>query len=176
MLRCKNCGREFALQFPGQKYCSASCATEARDWGYRKGTITKTCEVCGKTFEARSNHTKYCSEACRKEVRNARQRKMRAEDRQKYRAINRAYYLRRKDHPEPIIHEKTCVVCGKTFTTNRSNKKCCSPECTKVKDNQARRKRRNAAKMGSTSKGTYSQCRKAHDNCSWCEYKECIYA
>ena len=31
---------------------------------------------------------------------------------------------------------KVCVICGKEFETNKYNKKCCSPECTKENTRQ----------------------------------------
>lgn len=76
--------------------------------------MEKICEFCGKPFEVdEKNHDevrrKYCSYTCRCDARNKMNR-----ERVK---IGKQFY------------NVTCEICGKVFSTNKSLKVTCSPEC-----------------------------------------------
>lgn len=78
--------------------------------------MVKICEFCGKPFDVdEKNHDevrrKYCSDTCRCDARNKMNR-----ERVK---IGKQFY------------SVTCEICGKVFSTNKSLKVTCSPECNK---------------------------------------------
>lgn len=73
--------------------------------------MIKKCECCGKEFEVledTANHrrTKYCSAKCRITATNQK------------RAKPKNYY------------NLICETCGRPFLSNRSDRVCCSPECS----------------------------------------------
>jgi hypothetical protein len=65
-----------------------------------------TCDYCGKPFAAYGGHNRFCSNACKSA-------------------------WRRKQGIDNIT--RTCVICGKPFTTSKYSKaKCCSRECGSI--------------------------------------------
>ncbi len=87
----------------------------------------KTCKICGKHFETMSRTATTCSEKCATES--------------KHRAARNA--KRGKPiHLEGSVRigtwQRSCIVCGKTFTTDKPRARICSEACRK-----ARRKEQN---------------------------------
>lgn len=79
------------------------------------GSIIK-CKHCGRRFEKKISSEKYCSRECYKEVR----------------AIQLAefnYQQNEKKSKKTVVHERKCIVCGKSFTTKRARNFCCSGKC-----------------------------------------------
>lgn len=76
----------------------------------RKGPKTKHCLNCGKEFEVvKSKYAqKYCSISCGGKKRHQDQK---------------------KKYPNGFFKDKTCKLCGKTFTPTNPCQLYCSPEC-----------------------------------------------
>lgn len=98
------------------------------------------CPRCGKTFERRATEGRipvYCSEKCRKteETKRRRQRHLALGIKRKS-SLNR----RRKDKPRKPQIVKTCLNCGKEFSTAWVRRYCCSARCGSRIKNKARRR------------------------------------
>ena len=109
---CVICGELFESNYQRKKYCSNDCRREADrrrlriKWAEDPNCKReKICQLCGK--ELPKNKTRFCSAECR----------------------NRFNHIKtgRISHNTELI--KTCVVCGKQFTTWHSAFVACSDEC-----------------------------------------------
>lgn len=109
--------------------------------------IKKTCPVCGREFTTVYSYKKYCSKECY------------------YTALLRRENEKHK--PVTELYKKICPECGKEFLAKYKNRRYCSEECRLAVN------RLNAKEQA--LKKRYYRCRKKHDNCSWCEYPDCIY-
>jgi len=118
--------------------------------------IKATCKMCGGTYWKTNGRSMYCSDACKAKARNKwldATKEKRAEYQKEYRGqhpnIQEQFDQRHPNYSRDrarkirgnVEHAKTCVVCGKTFITYRSNKKTCSDEC-KAAHRKARDKHR----------------------------------
>ncbi len=127
---CERCGKEFSRPprpWDTFRFCSRECSyaslanrkkeTQKRKEQERQSkTVTRTCVRCGKEFQCLSTQpNKYCSQECR----SWKPPKTRI----------------KKIKPEPIKYVRTCKVCGAEFVTTKSNKKCCSVECSRRNEN-----------------------------------------
>ena len=91
------------------------------------------CIICGKNFTAKRSDAKCCSDDCR----NALHRKNYRKDIDYSRALGRknanAFVERnrgevnrkRRERRTPVWYEKTCIYCGKTFSTKQSKRVSC---------------------------------------------------
>ena len=86
----------------------------------------RACQYCGEFFVPRDGRNKYCSEACRYEVKKL-QVKMNN---------HKAYLPLKKEQTK-----KRCLICKKTFITNRSDVVTCSPYCQRQRTIENRRER-----------------------------------
>lgn len=125
-IQCVECKTEFETNNPTQaKYCSTKCKqtsqirlatslrSKKRQEEFEKNKIGY-CLVCGKQFErqyGKSQHQKYCSTQCNK--------KASADNREV-----RQFFSGTETN-------KTCVECGKEFTTTRSFQIYCSAKCNR---------------------------------------------
>jgi len=139
---CVVCGKLFEPYTSARICCSPECsqihAKERRhryalEQNQKMSTVGKptTCKICGKEFIKQYSVNYYCSEECKRlgaEVNN-----------EKYKKMNPTYSTDRsrkiRGNQE---YTKTCVVCGKVFTTWRSRKNTCSDECYRKRDNSKR--------------------------------------
>ncbi len=111
---CEYCGKEFVKR--GSKYCSRECCYEADKQRKRLNYVWKserhgTCIQCGKPLVG--SRRKFCSQECASRYEHIKEGKT-------------------QNHGELV---KTCVVCGKEFTTWQSNKITCSDECKTYNNN-----------------------------------------
>jgi len=84
--------------------------------------IAITCIVCGVAFETmrttRGRLPRFCSAECRRRRRAAQHRTYRVQGR----------YPRNYRRERPLL-QKTCVVCGKGFSTTNLRTRCCGVDC-----------------------------------------------
>lgn len=115
---CERCGKEFSYQ-PNRRnlrrFCSIICARRAIDEHKRQNKQEKPsqpCAQCGKPFVPRDSKQRFCSRTC-------------------------GNLSRRGER-----HERTCIVCGNTFTQARSelSGKYCSRACSDSADKSAPRR------------------------------------
>lgn len=115
---CARCGREFETARSYAKYCSETCATEARqaksaEHIRRKRVILedRPCAHCGKMFTPRTRTHATCSTECRK-----------------------AYLAKRlsESFAERVLAPKKCARCGKEFIPATNSAKYCCDECRKA--------------------------------------------
>lgn len=150
---CEQCGVEFHGQKSKTKFCSKTCAGQAKKTSYKK-----KCEECGGTFETKPSHDgKFCSKDC--SYQNARRTgKMKVDriekccefcgekfsitpgaERKRIKQFGvgakfcspkcmGAYKSSQFDHP-PV--NRKCEYCGTDFTVEKPCKKnrFCSKEC-----------------------------------------------
>ena len=86
----------------------------------------RVCQYCGEFFMPSSGRSKYCGDACRYEVKKI-----------QVRMNHRKSYIPLKKEKS----KKRCLVCKKTFITNRSDVVTCSPYCQKQRVIENRRER-----------------------------------
>lgn len=131
--------------------------------------IKATCQMCGKPYIKKNGRSMFCSDACKKarvkqryeaekDERLAYQRKWREEhsDEAKKRFKERhPDYGRDRSRKKRGSQEykRTCLVCGKEFTTWLPQKKTCSKECSV----EWKKKRDKGRKRTGTSKRTPEQ-------------------
>ena len=152
MAVCKQCGKEITepSHHSGREriFCNNDCYRAYRDiveWKYT------TCQYCGKVFkEQRERANLYCSQSCAAKfgalLRSADIEKDPFEDEaeehdaellREYReAVQRVEELRYR-----LEHEKICAVCGSRFMAKTARQVCCTPECSKKRDNARHDKR-----------------------------------
>lgn len=155
MATCEYCGKEITKKSHKKgrtrRFCSNECYKAARNPADYQLT---TCKYCGRVFrEKRDRINLYCSNLCRG--------KAISEDAAKARTECEAIEREEREHQEAIRqellealevvehlrfrleHEKKCVVCGEWFTAKQKTQLCCSPECSRKRDN-AKHDHRNA--------------------------------
>lgn len=147
-MKCEYCGTEFEPNAPHQRYCSKQCNNKAYNKRCRtRKPYKKTCEYCGTEFETGVANQRFCSLKCRQKHYNERRPKAEPVERQclncgKVFSVKSAHGSHKKfcspkcrDHhnykPAPQV-VKTCPYCGKSFETNRADKKYCSRACTRA--------------------------------------------
>ena len=107
--------------------------------------IKATCQMCGKPYIKKNGKSMFCSDACKKarvkqkyeaekEKRLAYQKKWREEHmkeaKERFKERHPDYYRERaRKMRNSQEYTRTCVVCGKEFTTWLPQKKTCSEEC-----------------------------------------------
>lgn len=121
--------------------------------------IKATCQMCGKPYIKKNGKSMFCSDACKK----ARIKQRYEAEKEKRRIYQKKWYEEHKEEATERFKERhpnyqrdryrvlrgsqeytrTCVVCGKEFTTWLPQKKTCSEECkaTWGKERDKRRKR-----------------------------------
>ena len=111
MATCAYCGTEFT-GIKSRKYCSRECCNSFHKDKMRMEYVWKSkrepkCVICGGPLTGRS--TKYCSEGCRMMAKSC-----------------------AKSGAEPHgLLIKTCIICGKEFSTYRGRQNTCSTKCSK---------------------------------------------
>jgi len=143
MNKCLNCGKDIKIKSHHKggvrKYCSKSCMAEHKHFIDYKYTI---CQYCGKSFkEKREQPNLFCSRSCSAKftyAENAYKKSAKefhdSELLEEYReALAKLEELRYR-----IEHEKVCATCGKIFMAANSKTLCCSPECSRARDNRRR--------------------------------------
>ena len=131
LLVCKQCGEKYVGYKSGNnRFCSEEC---------RKAfyTVTRICEVCGKSFETQTPSSKFCSHECmgkaRQKIKVCEECGKEFNGRAKQKYCSFACYLRHnKKQPHQNYHEeRTCIICGKTFSVYKYDKsQTCSPTCS----------------------------------------------
>jgi len=110
---CDNCGKEYETSHKNSRFCSRKCMGENRI-----KRVNAICPVCGKAFETygckiKDGRGKYCSKKCA----------------DKFKATLTGCLAPRWEGGKT---EKHCIMCGKTFFSNKYNEnthKFCSKEC-----------------------------------------------
>lgn len=139
------CGKWFASDSIGRKYCSKGCMYKYANFGRKpdkqypyirpwnkKDDITKKCPVCGKEFSTTRENAVYCSKEC-------------------------------WSHRATLI--RNCPMCGKQFKTTKSeNRKLCSWECRNLLYREFTGDKAHAWKGGTTKE---TKCRRSNS-----EYRE----
>lgn len=140
---CVMCGREFKARSSLQKTCCDVCR-HALMRKYQKERYEKVkesdkgqpavCVVCGAPFN-RKGFRKTCCAECSKIliIRTKKERRRIEKEKPRHR-----HYI-----PKPVVlHEKKCIVCGKTFLTSKPKiKKTCSEECAMKRRTEMERER-----------------------------------
>ena len=144
---CEYCGKEITEKSHKKggvrKFCNNECRMAAR---HPRGYQLTTCKYCGKLFrEKRYGLNLYCSKKCSASA----QAQAAAVARDEREVLDRE----ERDHRDTILrelqdalavaehlrfrleHEKKCAVCGEWFTAKQTTYICCSPECSKKRDN-----------------------------------------
>ena len=129
---CKICGKPISpeRQRYHAKYCSSRCSRHANyeqnktqnKQHEEEKAVLKTCKVCGGPFKSIGG-TKCCSDACRNRVRSLN-------------GLTSSYNKIKK-----------CIVCGKEFQICQGypfgvRRKCCSLECSDIRNKQTKEKSR----------------------------------
>lgn len=155
MPTCEYCGKEITKKSHhkggAKRFCCRECYEASRNPADYQMT---TCAYCGKIFrEKREGLNYYCSKACKNKafsesaaIARAEREERDTEEREHREAILRelkealtlAEHLRYR-----LDHEKKCSVCGDWFTAKSTTQVCCSPECSRKRDN-AQHEHRNA--------------------------------
>lgn len=107
-MKCAYCGAEFIAKTTRAKYCSRECNDNAHKEKMRAEYIGKrehVCRLCGKELPKYKSY--FCSNDCKSRFHNIKSGKI--------------------THNKELV--KTCVVCGKQFTTWHSAFVTCSDEC-----------------------------------------------
>lgn len=147
---CQQCGRSFeggprayycpSCRIERKRYHDADFQRRKRKGNYRPlGSIDK-CERCGKEYIVEGGLQRFCK-VCRPEH-------YREHDRET--AIE--FYHNNKDRINPVRNQrrrkgpKTCVICGKEFTTN-TRAITCSCECRRKDINKKRKLQRRERRM-----------------------------
>lgn len=138
--KCRQCGVEFTGG-PRAFFCS-SCRHERqleqdRKYKQRKrmGTVRKVgsqsyCATCGKPYTVKGGNQAYCPDCAPVVVK------------QKARELSLQWYRNNKDEINPVRKVrrrqgmKICLVCGKEFDPQGTCRKCCSPECRRIRKNE----------------------------------------
>ena len=143
MAVCEYCGKELTEKSHHagkvRRFCNNECFKASRGSVERRTTI---CQYCGKTFkETRDRPNLYCSKQCaarhrgmiytsRRQAQDDHELELLEEYRE---ALKRVEDLRYR-----IEHEKYCIECGKLFTARQMGQKCCSPECSRRRENRGK--------------------------------------
>lgn len=129
---CESCGDEYTPRRNTQRYCSSTCAAQARRMFDR---TPRTCPACGCQFTPRAEHSTYCSRECTSlhAMDNAIRACVIPGCSNKYRARGLcSTHYNQQHHPDR--HPKAevpCVVCGNTSTKviNNGRRPVCSFDC-----------------------------------------------
>ena len=113
IVKCPECGTEFAKTAPKQTYCSKKCSDAVNERNkvsdaQKRTRIRKiTCRQCGKEFRNnKKSNVRYCSTTCR----------------------NKYLYLKKRGEAKHLIN---CRVCNKDFMSHQKNRSTCSVKCKK---------------------------------------------
>lgn len=113
-MKCEYCGKEFERKSSrgrAPKYCSRECCQSADRDNKRityVGKREKVCRQCGKELPKFKSY--WCSSYCK--------------------SLNKAILAGRAlDHG---VLDKTCVICGKPFQTQKSRQRTCSKHCSSI--------------------------------------------
>lgn len=105
--------------------------------------VTIRCKVCGLEFERsmvsiRHGQNTFCPNCAEADLVEKKQREQKQKERDRIERQNQARERLIQREAERQAKTKTvkCVACGKEFSTIKTRKKCCSPECSKKYSNQ----------------------------------------
>lgn len=155
MPTCEYCGKEITTKSHHKggvkRFCCRECYEASRNPADYQLT---TCQYCGKVFkEHRDGLNFYCSKKCsakaKGEARTAEMLRREAFDQEvREHSADLIEKLREaleivEDLRFRIEHDRKCVVCGEWFTAKNVKQVCCSPECSRKRDN-AQHEHRNA--------------------------------
>lgn len=147
MIKCEYCGKETTAKSHKKggtrRFCSIECYKASRNPADYQLTI---CKYCGKIFrEKRDTLNFYCSKRCSVKAISENNAKARTEceaiereEREHREAIHQELLeaLEAVEHLRfRLEREKKCVVCGEWFTAKSKIQICCSPECSRKRDN-----------------------------------------
>lgn len=124
---CVYCGKEFEPKNKNQICCSFECGS-LQSATHRQKRIF-TCLCCGKEFEARHDSKGFCSRECGRKWSSTRVKRC---VHCGVEFIGKGKYCGDKCKDNAKIKHKTCIVCGKEFTTT-GRQSICSDECRRIK-------------------------------------------